>query len=521
MIPEQKIEKYAFYTIDGKEYYQYLPTTKLEDVVYVKGMKEVCERTFFIDGEYFIQVKEKDKYIGVGEAISSLEIVRRYYDKDPFFQNYDIDTIEYLKENPTTYWNLEGDGTVTLGRYNHYIKVNTGEIKTTEEPHNIVEGETYWYLELYHKDGTVTYEKTLYNDKKYRGQTCNHYRFVRITEYELNGVLKKAIIKREPHVYSYHSVVLTELDDIIDKAKGLISHNSSYNGFEGVSPIYGFNTEDSACVFHDKKDFIKNQVVTTVTGSGDAILDLFLYGAKKIISFDTNSLTSFYGELKFIAAKYFSFEQFSNFFNTLSEDFYRLLEPYLSDKTRKFWNELYEYCKIVDKPLKDKENGGLFYPSMSIFTSNSTFYNEKGYYTEENYLKLKKKLADKTLADIQFVNCDLLNLPKTVDLNDSTYVYLSNIMDFMVGVDNENVEVEKLRAFKDFVLKNLYPSLDSNAEIDLSYIKRSWHRGIENGYFEVYPSEEGFSLTPLSNGNDDLLSFHSNSFLKVGTVKKG
>ncbi len=520
MIPERRIEKYAFYTISGKEYYQYLPTSKLDDVIYVKGMKTVCERKFFMDGEYFIRINDKDNYVGVGESVSSSDIVRRYYEKDPFFQNYDTETIQYLKENFNNRWNLEGDGTVTLGSYDHYIKANYGEIPTFHNPHNIIEGETHWYLELYHEDGTVTYEKTTYDDKKYRGQTCEHYRLVRITEYELNGISKKAIIEREQELYSYHPVVQTELDNIIAQAKGLLSHQSSYTGFEGVSPLYGFNTEDSACVFHDKKNYINDQVVTTVTGSGDAILDLFLYGAKKIIAFDTNALTIFYGELKFIAAKYLSFEQFSKFFHTLNEDIYRLLEPYLSEKTRKFWNELYEYCKVVDKPLKDAENGGLFYPSMSIFSSNSTVYNKKGYYTEENYLKLKEKIADKTLEDIQFINCDLLNLPKTVDLGTSTYAYLSNIMDFMVGVDEEKVEIDKLQAFKDFIMKDFYPSLNSHAEIVLSYIKRSWHQGIERGYFEVYPPEEGFSITPLSNGSDDLLSFHSTSLVKEDVSRK-
>ena len=38
MIEQKNVEKYAFYQIDKKDYYQYLPTCKLEDVVYVSGM---------------------------------------------------------------------------------------------------------------------------------------------------------------------------------------------------------------------------------------------------------------------------------------------------------------------------------------------------------------------------------------------------------------------------------------------------------------------------------------------------
>ena len=68
--------------------------------------------------------------------------------------------------------------------------------------------------------------------------------------------------------------------------------------FAGYTPVYSFNTEDSASVFHHFRDYIKGQKVLTVTGSGDAILDLLLYGAKKIVSFDVNKSTIFYSKLK-------------------------------------------------------------------------------------------------------------------------------------------------------------------------------------------------------------------------------
>lgn len=519
MIEQKNVEKYAFYQIDKKDYYQYLPTSKLEDVVYVSGMKSVCEKHFIEDDGHFIEIPTKETVFGVGEVVSSLDIVRRYYEGVSFFQHYDSETIEYLKENPNREWNLDGEGEATLGCYSSYIKVNHGEVPVQKSLQDIILGSSYWYVELHQEDGTVCYEKTVYNDKKYRGQNCQFYELVEIVEYELNGIQKKAIIRRENKKYPYKPVEMDSLDEIIDSSKGLISHQLSFNGFN-TSPLYSFNTEDSASVFCAKKPLIANQNVVTVTGSGDAILDLFLNGVSKIIAFDTNVFTVFYAELKFIAAKQLSFQQFCLFFSSFNETIYRKLEPHLSVSTKKFWNELYSYCKIVDMPLKDAEKGGLFYPTASIFAGNDTMYNPNGYYTEENYARLQRKLQTKSLEDIQFVNCDLLELPKAANLSNCSYAYLSNIMDFMVGVDDMKVDNEKLVAFKEFILKRLYPSLKESSVIDLSYIKASWHNGIEAGYYEVYKESDGFQIEELSNGRDSILSFNSSVLEKeVGSQK--
>lgn len=519
MIEEKNVENYAFYQIDKKDYYQYLPTSRLEDVIYVSGMKSVCEKHFIEDDGHFIEIPSRETVFGVGEVVTSLNIVRRYYENDPIFQHYDSETIEYLKENPNRKWNLDGEGEVTLGCYSSYIKVNYGKVPVQRSPHDIILGSSCWYVELHQEDGTVCYEKTVYNDKKYRGQSCQFYELVEIVEYELDGIQKKAIIRRDNRKYLYEPIDRDSLDDIIDSAKGFISHQLSFNGFN-TSPLYSFNTEDSASVFCAKKPLIVNQNVVTVTGSGDAILDLFLNGASKIIAFDANVFTIFYAELKFIAAKQLPFSEFCLFFSSFNESIYKKLEPYLSVSTKKFWNELYSYCKIVNMPLKDSEKGGLFYPTASIFTSNDTMYNPNGYYTEENYVKLQKHLQTKSLKDIQFVNCDLLELPKIANLADCSYAYLSNIMDFMVGVDDIKVDNEKLVAFKEFILKSLYPSLKESSVIDLSYIKVSWHNGIEAGYYEVYKESDGFQIEKLPNGRDSVLSFNSSALKKeVGTQK--
>ena len=174
---------------------------------------------------------------------------------------------------------------------------------------------------------------------------------------------------------------------------------------------------------------------------------------------------------------------------------------------------------MTGKSIKDNENGLLFYPTNSILNINCTCYNEKGYYNEENYLKLQAKIANKSIVDIYFVNCDLFNLTKTIDLSNCSYVYLSNIMDFLVGIDKESIDREELKKFKCFVLKDLAPSLKENATIDLSFIKSSWHKGLESEYFEEYPIEEGFSINVLLNGRDYVLSFDNSLVVSKNAFK--
>lgn len=506
---EKKTYSYAFYNIDGKDFYQYLPTSNIADVIYIKGMKLVKKRNFIKDGDYYVEIDNNDSSASVGEPLSSKDILRRYYELDPVFQDFSSRFIEILKKHPDDHWTLYCDGELHNVWHKNYINMNNGEIPLMEEPYNIIKGETHWYLELYHGDGTVTYEKTMFDDGKYRGQDCNSYTLVKVLEYRLNGNDKQVVIEREKNKYPHQSVLQTALDDIIDKAKGLISHQIKFNGFAGVSPLYSFNTEDSACVFYDNQDKVRDSVVTTVTGSGDAVLDLFLHGAKKVIAFDTNILTAFYGELKFIAAKYLPFDDFEYFFATFDERIYNRLSPYLSINIRKFWDELYSYIKLVNKPIMDLRNGGLFYPAASLFSANCTFHNEKGYYTPENYSKLQQILKDKSLDDINFVNCDLFELPDKADLSDSSYAYLSNIMDFIVGIENYDIEEEKLKAFKDFILYKLLPSLKENADIELSYISSGWHIVIEKEYLDNYSTNEGFTFQTLSNKRDSVLSFRN------------
>ena len=193
---DTKVYAYAYYEVNDRKFYQYLPTGNINDTIYVRGMCCVKEKKFIKDGNYYIEIPIKSKTFGVGTPVYSSDIVERYYAGDPLLQKWDKEDIEYLANSTNRPWTLYGDGNVRMSHYQNYIGINNGAVPEFEFPQNIVNGEVNWYLELKFEDGTVKYEKTVCGDKKYRGQKCEKYSFVKVLEYNLNGEKKQKIIQR-------------------------------------------------------------------------------------------------------------------------------------------------------------------------------------------------------------------------------------------------------------------------------------------------------------------------------------
>lgn len=512
---ESKIVIIASYDIDGKKEFQHLPTSTIDDVIYVNGMKKVDARAYIPDVEYYIELDDKIEPVVVGEEVSAQDLVKRYeLGDDSIRKELEPADIDYLIEVPTVMFTIYEDKTIGLSSHRRHIKKNKGQISNKCELNNVIKGRTHWYIELHHHDGSISYERTLYNDKMYRGQSCQYYQFVRVCEYMINNKEKKVIVERQIEQFLYHPVEQTYLDGLIDSAKKIIFNGGkNFDDFAGVNQLYAFNTENSASVFFAEEDKIKNAVVTTITGSGDANLDLFLRGANKIISFDVNLIAKFYAELKFIAAKNLSFDEFRKFFLTMDETIFRKIECFLSRDTRKFWQELYSYVKIIDARIKGGESGGLFYPTNYVFSANETSGNSMGYYNAKNYPKLQELLKNKSLDDITFVTCDLLDISTSVNLEESTYVYLSNVMDFMIGIDKNAIDKEAQKRFKYFILNILLPSLKTDAHIVVAYLRTSWQTIEISKYEDLFPACEGFKIKKLPNGRDFIIEYDPENLL--------
>lgn len=515
---EDTVYLYAEYKIGDETKCQVIPSGNISDLIYEDGMTEVRFKDFIYSNSILIDctLNNSDSYYSIGIPVTSREFIEMYENNDSRIKKDAVNNNIYksfIKYNELDKRRLIIDPKKQLNFMLNYKAVNP---KINGEPiyiskSDIIKGNNYWYIEL-HEGDAVRYEKTYLGDKKYRGQKCDYYSFVLVTEYQVNGKEMHKIIQKDDTNYLYSDYNPSKLDLIIDQAKALlVSHEYKFEDFSGVTSLYRFNSEDSACVFSDNKSLITGQNVVTVTGSGDAILDLFMNGANKIVSFDINSMTAFWAELKFVAAKYLNYQDYLNLINTLDYDIYSKISSYLSPNTQKLWDELYNFCTLREIWI-DGEQSTLIYKNTLFFSFDCSQGNPNGYCNENNYYKLQEILRDKSISDVSFVICDIFDLPNSVDLSNYSYAYLSNIMDFLVGIDKLEIDESAVEKFKKFVTKSLLPSMKEDANIDLCYISENWHLGTSKEiYSEKFSEDEGYRKIPLSitKRNASTLSFRS------------
>ncbi len=511
----KQVYLYAEYKINNIIKRQLIPSNILSDLVYENGMTSVTIKKCIKDDDKYIDCTSISETYSIGVPITAEEYFEWYEKSDPRI-NKDEGTYQSLKEMGNRHkYIIFPNKEIGFQYYSQTINPKNDKTLILIEDNSIIKGNNYWYIKLI-KDNQVSYEKTLLGDKKYRGQKCDSYSFVLVCEYEMNNEKRKTILLEEEKKYFPDNYNYSELDSIIDGAKTLVSHEYKFEGFSGVSPLYKYNTEDSASVFNRHNDKIDGQNVITITGSGDAILDLFMNGANKIISFDSNELTKYWAELKFIAAKYLSYDDFLKLINIFDQELYNNISQYLTKNTKKFWDEIILFSNTINTDL-NSDSSLLFYKS-SIFSSNCTYKNPVGYCNKDNYSRMQESLKNKSIDDIQFITCDIYDLPNKVDLRNYSYAYFSNVLDFICGVDKYVINQDKLEEFKQFIQTQIIPSMRENSNIDLCYLSSSWHMGLDDSQYEsIYKRDDGFIREDLYN-KDYILSYQS-ELKKKKTVK--
>lgn len=506
LLQENKVYLYAEYKINEEIKCQVIPSGNISDIIYEDGMTNVCFKNIIKrDGVFIDCTKNNLDYYSIGTLVTCKEVRTMIESNDPQLDEDDdtkkeiMEFTKYIDPNTKFFINPKKKFYINPSSKAIMPKLDGNPIYIDKT--QIIKGDNCWYIEL-HNDDDVKYERTFLGDKKYRGQECIKYYFVLMCEYQINGEKRNIVIHREETEHQKSDYNHSDLDSTIDKAKELIIGSEyKFEGFGGVTPLYRYNTEDSSCVFHDNKSLIEGQNTVTVTGSGDAVLDLFMNGANKIVSFDINKMAKFWAELKLIAVKHLNYHEYRTLIATFDFDIYSKINHYLTPNTKKVWDELFDFCSLRGIKMDGKQSN-LIYENNLFFTANKSVENPNGYCNEDNYLRLQEILRDKSIDDVSFITCDIYDLPKEVDLSEYSYAYLSNIMDFLVGIDKYDVNEIAVERFKEYVLKSLKPSMKENSNIDLCYISDDWHFDISKRiYSNIFSKDEGFFTIPLSNPN--------------------
>jgi hypothetical protein len=197
------------------------------------------------------------------------------------------------------------------------------------------------------------------------------------------------------------------------------------NKFSKNSKIYAFTTENLKGYY----DYLplRNSKVLTVGGSGDQIINSYLYGASDVTAFDINICAKYYSDLKLTAVNNLSFEEFKKFFmrdkfNTVLEyNVYKKLKENLHKTSSDFFNLKYNTYNYNGEELRESNlfNNNYDYEKLKIF-SNEYLQSEEKYNEAQERMKNKK---------FKWIQTSVENI--TSKLNESyDLIMLSNISDY-------------------------------------------------------------------------------------------
>lgn len=505
----------------GNFKYKHVDAIEPEAIKYEDGMHTFKFIKYFnvkIDNkEYYIVIGERDKSYAFGMSETLRNLIARTENGERFV-GYDKDLIDdYISRHGDnyTFW-VTGRKVLVLDYIQNKVPVsqvydNTSDMDLHED--EIVDAKIEWYIE-YKKYGDDKWyiKPTFCSDKKFRyDPAIEKYRFAKVAVYEINGSSYNNVIEREDIVYennNHETNNRDEIEEAIDAAKTLIyGKNQNSEIFAGYTRVYPFNTEDSSSVFRVQEDKIRNKDTLTVTGSGDALLDLFMNGASTVTCFDINGLAKFYALLKFSFVKAgMSYHEFETFFLgkdavILSKEIYDKYSSCLDKNLKQFWDGIYEFLYVNNRKLLNSDHN-LFYKIYDFFgTANKSYHNNCSYFgNEENYTKLQEILKSKTLNDINFIDSSLFDLPEKLAGKKYGYAYLSNILDFTDLYFDNKEEIDRQLSFKEFVLNNLANIVEDNGTIDVGFIAENWQ--LSSTYTLVFSNVEGFDIKDLKPYNE-------------------
>lgn len=229
------------------------------------------------------------------------------------------------------------------------------------------------------------------------------------------------------------------------------------------SYIYPFTTENIKG-YYDLLD-LKNKDILTVGSSGDHTLNLYLKNVKSVDFYDINPFSEYFFNLKKTAIEQLELYEFLDYFcyidypkmfynnkNSFNLKMYYKISPYLDEKTKYFWNNLY-----IDYFGLDIRKSNLFSKdetdSRSLIKSNDYLDVEK-YYELKNLLSFQK--------EPKYYNDDIKTL---VPQKKYDVIMLSNIAKYLEYMYKDNY----LENFSNLV-KRLDNYLNDDGIIVLSYL---------------------------------------------------
>lgn len=238
-------------------------------------------------------------------------------------------------------------------------------------------------------------------------------------------------------------------------------------GYQMYDNLYHHATEDMATYYEEYKN---PKTFLTIGASGDQLLNAVAIGAKKIDVFDINCLAKRGCALKVASAKTLNPDELQEFFLDFGEDEYRYIGSNLREEDFIYWNAVYDFV--------GEEGVRQLFPYRKL---NKDLIKEiNPYLNKDNYQEFQRKLQD---VQINYMDCSLYDLEKL--LKDNTYdgMTFSNVYEYINY--GQDVSKEKAHEFYEFIMQKMYPRLNKNGTMMLSYMY-AFNDKVKEEFDEMY-----------------------------------
>ncbi|MFH1637516.1 MAG: hypothetical protein ABIB71_03770 [Candidatus Woesearchaeota archaeon] len=269
--------------------------------------------------------------------------------------------------------------------------------------------------------------------------------------------------------------------------------------FSRFSPMYSFATENLSGYFPVLP--MQGKKILTVSGSGDHIINAYMFGATEVDAFDVNILSAFISELKLQALKELSFKEFKGFFlrespnsstynlNALDFEVYKQLKGGLSHFCSLFFDKAYEYFDFDGSRLRESYLFNNKYDLNQKKIQNNPYLQSKHNFEEVKRLS-RKNHNRQIISEVQNLG-ELLGKKQSFDV-----ILLSNIVDYAKIMFPESKEY--LGAFCDSVIEPLKMHLTEEGIICAAYIYVD-----DNNPYSKYRTEVHNPLSKYRSAIDD------------------
>lgn len=265
------------------------------------------------------------------------------------------------------------------------------------------------------------------------------------------------------------------------------------NRYEG---LYVNATEDMATYF---KEFKVTNSFLTIGASGEQVVNAINSGAKVIDVYDSNRLCRHAVFLRLAAIKALEYDEFIEYYKTFSPFLFVKIAEYLSEEELAYWGTLYSMFG------PNNLNGGKIINDL-LFTykrlDEALVKKINPYLNPENFYKLKTLIDAVT---INYIDSDLYGLPKHIEGKAYDVINLSNIYEYL-NYSNDT-RFKHARKYRNFVINELYPHLNSNGTILVSYLY-AWSPKAYEDFQRLYKESKGKIVTTGALNIEDYFKYY-------------